>query len=159
MIFQNMYRFLQFLNVLCCYSCGLPCVETRLEYTITTRNALKQTKLIYFNICLALAQYKGEGKLEITGKTEETTATMDVTCDKTTYVCETNWKFKHKKCPATCTARTTINYAREDKLAIFTKYGPNQNKELNHEVLVKDQGKTLNIINTWNPVSYFLRLS
>ena len=134
-------------------------VETRLEYTITTRNALNQTKLIYFNICLALAQYKGEGKLAIIGKTEETTATMDVTCDKTTYVCETNWKFKHKKCPATCTARTTINYAREDKLAIFTKYGPNQNKELNHEVLVKDQGKTLNIINTWNPVSYFLRLS
>lgn len=106
------------------------------------------------NICLALAKYIGLGKVTVMGKTTPTTATMEVTCDKKTYVCTTNWTFKHKKCPETCTAHTTINYAREDRLTIFTKYGPDKNKELNHEVLAKDEGKTLDIINTWNPVSY-----
>lgn len=78
---------------------------------------------------------------------------MDVTCDKATFICHTKWIFQHKKCPETCTADTTINYADTNKLTFYTKYGTKP-YELNHDILCQDEGKTLKIVTTWNEACY-----
>ncbi|CAB3998740.1 vitellogenin B [Paramuricea clavata] len=107
------------------------------------------------------AVYEGQGTIQILGKTiVQTTATMTPHCDKTKWTCDTKWIFKHKKCPQTCTADMTIDYSQANRLEINTKYGGD--KELNHEVLVEEEGKALRIVNTWNKlpvwVHEFVRL-
>jgi hypothetical protein len=102
---------------------------------------------------ITLAVYEGQGAIQIFGKTiVQTTASMKPHCDKTKWTCDTKWIFKHKKCPQTCTADMTIDYSQANRLEINTKYGGD--KELNHEVLVEEEGKALRIVNTWNKVGY-----
>ena len=93
--------------------------------------------------------------MEITGKPMITSATMKPHCDKTKWTCKVDMTFKHKKCPETCKAGMIVDYTQANRLAINTKYA---DIELNHEVLVQKEGKTLRIINTWNKVRRFIQV-
>ena len=75
---------------------------------------------------------------------------MHPKCDKKAFTCQTKWTWKHKQCPNTCRANTTISYSERDKLVVATKYGGD--KEMNNEILLENEGKTMRIINTWNKV-------
>ena len=86
--------------------------------------------------------YKGMGMVKIKGKTMDIEGTMEPTCDKTTWTCTTKWTFKHKQCPQTCTAETTMDHSQQDKLVIDTKYDGGH-KEMNHEILIGNEGKEM----------------
>lgn len=115
------------------------------EYFLSVQTS--KIVLYYFNV---VALYEGMGTMTFKGKTMDVMATMNPVCDKEKWTCETKWTFKNKKCPQTCTADMTIDYAQKNRLQITTQYGGD--KEMTNEVKVENGGKRLHIINTWNKV-------
>ena len=100
------------------------------------------------------AIYVGEGTLQVVGKSLTTMATMKPHCNKKKWTCKVDITYLHKRCRPQCKAKVDIDYSQEDRLAINTKYG---NKEMNNEIRVEDEGRTMRIINTWDKLPEWLK--